>query len=335
MLEEEVFVDHWQLIGPFRFDKEELLAPDAHTLPVGLNRDFLALFGLSETEITEERLLSLTKDQARDASVLAPDFGNFRYRIREIPKIDFTKVFDTPQGLVVYGAIAVESPDDRRIALALGSDDTMKLWCNNEPVVAERNTNFHGVKKYGLFASVELKKGRNFVVAKVAHKSGGWGLSARLLALDSAVEKAKHYGLLLPLHDRILAQDDLFSIDLDLYGQDFPGTLDIVDENDAVVHSEQFRYQRTTTQATTMPVPVLPKGLYTARLTFPMDTLETPVYFGDPFELRSAFRSRQGAAWIDPRKPWAQFGGDAISLRAPAGTRTCRSGRTYPLGVAS
>ena len=272
-----------------------MLAPDAHTLPVGLNRDFLALFGLSETEITEERLLSLTKDQARDASVLAPDFGNFRYRIREIPKIDFTKVFDTPQGLVVYGAIAVESPDDRRIALALGSDDTMKLWCNNEPVVAERNTNFHGVKKYGLFASVELKKGRNLVVAKVAHKSGGWGLSARLLPLDSAVEKAKHYGLLLPLHDRILAPDDLFSIDLDLYGQDFPGTLDMVDENDSVVHSDKFRYQRTTTQPTTMPVPVLPKGLYTARLTFPMDTLETPVYFGDPFELRSAFRSRQGA----------------------------------------
>ena len=294
-LEEEVFIDQWQFIGPFKFDKDKLLAPEAHTLPIGLNRDFLTVFGLSEEEMTEDALLGLAGSEALEPAVIPPDFANFRYRIQGVPKVEFLKIFDTIESAVVYGAIAIESPQDQQLALAAGSDDAMRLWCNNELVIAERNTTLKPVRKYGGFTSVQLRKGRNLLVAKVAQQGGGWGLTVTLLPVALAIEKAKHHGVLNPLSDRLLSQGDLSTIDLDLYGHDFPVELDIVDGHDSVVHSEQFRYQRKATQATTISAPVLPEGLYVARLTFPMDTLEAPIYFGDLFKLRSAFRSRQRA----------------------------------------
>jgi hypothetical protein len=78
-----------------------------------------------------------------------------------------------------YLACRVESPEDRKGLLAVGSDDAHKLWLNGQPVggleierASEPDQDLY---------PVELKKGKNLLLVKILQSIGGWECYVRFL----------------------------------------------------------------------------------------------------------------------------------------------------------
>ncbi|MFA5204468.1 MAG: carboxypeptidase-like regulatory domain-containing protein, partial [Lentisphaeria bacterium] len=85
-----------------------------------------------------------------------------------------------PQFVVGYAACYVDSPADRQLLLAIGSDDGYKAWLNHQPVGGDP-THGEAIQDAHLLP-VTLKKGRNLLLIKVDQSFNGWEFYARFLA---------------------------------------------------------------------------------------------------------------------------------------------------------
>jgi hypothetical protein len=81
------------------------------------------------------------------------------------------------QGLV-YGLVYINSPDDRRATVLLGSDDGVRVWVNDE--LAHTNPIYRAAEPDQDRFSVNLKKGWNKILIKVLQGGGGWGYFFRV-----------------------------------------------------------------------------------------------------------------------------------------------------------
>ncbi len=79
---------------------------------------------------------------------------------------------------IAYAETFVQSPDDRTVHYALGTDDGARLWVNGE-MIFEDNTQ-HGASPFQQFGKLSLKKGSNRVLVKVENGGGAFGLYFRL-----------------------------------------------------------------------------------------------------------------------------------------------------------
>jgi len=85
--------------------------------------------------------------------------------------------FQTAEQVVVYGLAYVQSPDDRRTHILLGSDDGVRLWINDE--IMHSNPAYRGAYPDQDRVYVRLKKGWNKVLIKILQGAGGWGFYFR------------------------------------------------------------------------------------------------------------------------------------------------------------
>ncbi len=146
------FVTEWNLIGPFD-------APDMNTLL---------------TPYPPEREADLAKTYpgkggatAAWKTVKTDESGFFR----------LAQSFQPAEQVVVYGLAYVQSPDDRRTHILLGSDDGVRLWINDELV--HSNPAYRGAEPDQDRVYVHLKKGWNKVLIKILQGAGGWGFYFR------------------------------------------------------------------------------------------------------------------------------------------------------------
>lgn len=79
---------------------------------------------------------------------------------------------------VAYFFTYIHAKEDRRAFLFLGSDDGLRVWCNDSLV--HGNKTFRPVKPDQDLAAINLKKGANTLLIKVLQDVGGWGLNCRL-----------------------------------------------------------------------------------------------------------------------------------------------------------
>ncbi len=79
---------------------------------------------------------------------------------------------------VAYFFTYIHAEEDRRAFLFLGSDDGVRVWCNDSLV--HSNKTFRPVKPDQDLAAINLKKGVNTLLVKVLQDVGGWGLNCRL-----------------------------------------------------------------------------------------------------------------------------------------------------------
>lgn len=84
-----------------------------------------------------------------------------------------------PQFVVGYAACYVESPAERPVLLAIGSDDGYKAWLNHH-FVAGDPAHGEAIKDAHLLP-VTLHKGRNLLLIKVDQSFNGWEFYARFL----------------------------------------------------------------------------------------------------------------------------------------------------------
>jgi len=93
--------------------------------------------------------------------------------VRPSGEVDLGEVVEDASFRLAYAVADVESPDDRKVTLTVSADDAVRAWLNGAKV-AERTTT--GTAR----VEVDLRKGANRLVLKVANEHERWYFSVRL-----------------------------------------------------------------------------------------------------------------------------------------------------------
>jgi len=91
--------------------------------------------------------------------------------------VDLAAMMQPNEAAVAYALTYVISPDERKVDLLIGSDDSVKVWLNGEQVW--RNQVQRAALPDQDKVSVTLKPGVNTLLLKIAQGGGAWGFVAR------------------------------------------------------------------------------------------------------------------------------------------------------------
>lgn len=91
-------------------------------------------------------------------------------------QVDLTKIYHgNIDNKSVFGYGEIESPDDRAVAMAVGSDDTLQVWLNGKEI--HKISGSRGFSPEQARYDVRLKKGTNRVMLKCGNNSGPWAFA--------------------------------------------------------------------------------------------------------------------------------------------------------------
>jgi len=153
-------VARWWTLGPFENKgdglKDTVLAPE--TEPVDLAKSYVGKGGRRIEWQKKERPAALS------------------------PRLPFVLHFGNSRNAAAYALTWIDSPTARDAVLAVGSDDGVVAWLNDERVHANLAHRGHVAKSDKI--PVKLKKGHNKLLLKITQAWGGWATSAHVLDRD-------------------------------------------------------------------------------------------------------------------------------------------------------
>ena len=100
-------------------------------------------------------------------------------------QIDLGRLFHSGDELAAYGYAEIDSPIARKAQMVAGSDDTLVVWLNGKDVY--RFNESRGFSHDQARFEVELRQGKNTVLARCGNHGGGWQYA---LAISGAVDHA-------------------------------------------------------------------------------------------------------------------------------------------------
>lgn len=271
----ETPITEWQFVGPFLFDKKDLSAPDAESLPVGLNRDYLSGFGKAETSIDAATFLEL---KAATGINLDSRFRNELVHVT--PKTNILELANrrNPLDYVAgYLAVVIESKQDQEIAIAAGVDDNMQVWLNHDLVFSDLNTAGHFMKKFQRLIGAKLRKGNNFLLVKAGNLDRDWRVIFTLYPHARALELAHDNGVNPILLSSVVATGQPLRFRGDLLPTS-QSRLEIADVQHVVIDSAELQAVRNPIRE----IKQLEKNkVYYCRVVVAGETIERPFYYGD------------------------------------------------------
>ncbi|QDU33236.1 Alpha-xylosidase [Poriferisphaera corsica] len=118
-------------------------------------------------------------------------YDDQQYRWESIPAqfiienngINFNKLFGQTDNAAAYLMTYIDSPIDQPVELRFGSDDTLSVWLNDEPLYANQSARAAAPDQDIIPAT--LKKGANRLVVKIAQGEYGWEALFRITAPDN------------------------------------------------------------------------------------------------------------------------------------------------------
>lgn len=91
----------------------------------------------------------------------------------------FVVSFGNGNNLAVYALTWIDCPAPKRATLAVGSDDGVVVWLNDQRIHTQWVSRGHRSKQDKI--PIRLRAGRNKLLMKVTQSSAGWAFSAHLL----------------------------------------------------------------------------------------------------------------------------------------------------------
>ena len=166
------FISRWLALGPFI---EGELAPKAIEVDYLLaatgipESQFATLAGASKAGDSVTLTLEGYATQERIWKVLElPENGDVNAMLVEEGKVDFA---------LVYLLTFIQTEEEARRVLRIGSDDSVKVWLNGEAVHAAATG--RALKPDKDMVSVDLRSGMNCLMLKVTDSTENWGLAIR------------------------------------------------------------------------------------------------------------------------------------------------------------
>ncbi len=296
------FIKEWLICGPFP-------APGARSL----YHDFLTEKG------GESRINPLPGMQVISSAV---PLGKVSWKITTAQsdgKLDFRKYLHPNQKNIAYAGVTVRCGQRTPALLKLGSNDMIAVWLNGERIYVFPDPRASGPDADQV--AVTLKKGDNFLLAKVQNVGGGWWLYARfdqLFALDKNIYTTAPS--VSPVPKRIKDHEiaDLFSVMLYNTSEQMAGPVQMSAGKEGKVMAVRESIKPGTLVWLNGVSPVSRSELY--------DSIETDVMLTTPLASRSFhisikhFPLADGVTWfvqgfhVDPVWRDSQSGYQALSF---------------------
>ena len=92
--------------------------------------------------------------------------------------LDFNELFGKTMNAVAYALTYIDSPEELDAILAIGSDDGVVIWLNDEEIHRYSVGRPYTPKEDHV--ELHLRKGRNKLLVKIGQGRGGWGFCAHL-----------------------------------------------------------------------------------------------------------------------------------------------------------
>jgi predicted esterase len=169
---EPEYIRRWLVCGPFASPPRTEAAPERLPSGQGFDMDYLAGMGGE----------AAARPQAGTA-FRNPDGSAGTWKPYDSPAdiVDLLQALPGPQAehVVAYAYATVRRDSPGRAALALGSDDSVKVWVNG--ALVHDHTVGRAVNKDEDLVLVSLEAGENAILLKVDNGIGGWGLALRVL----------------------------------------------------------------------------------------------------------------------------------------------------------
>lgn len=273
----EIPITRWDLLGPFRFNSNELTVPNGQRLLVGLGRDYLLKdFGVREASVNVRSFALLRTGRP------GPNLSR-RFRDQEISAAPSTNILELASPAhpmdyaVAYVATVIRSPRDQSVVIAVGADDNCWVWLNHNRLFADLNTTAHGIAKFRRLIGGRLRKGNNFLLIKVGNLSAYWQLIVTLYPHDRALQLASDnavnpilQGSVIPLGQPLRLRGDLL-----------PSShvqFTVTDAGHAIEFSRSLYLGRKLRENI---AGLHQNRLYYCRITVDGQRIERPFYYGD------------------------------------------------------
>jgi tetratricopeptide (TPR) repeat protein len=153
------YVRDWLVIGPF--ENQEKLGFDESYAPereIDLSRSYLGMRG----KVAWKKMEHMRSDGA----------------------VDFNGVLYPREWTAAYALTYVYVPGEKAAALRMGSDDSLKVWLNDELVISDET--YKGPSPEQQVRGVRLAQGWNKILVKVCQGTGTWEFYLRLTDPEGA-----------------------------------------------------------------------------------------------------------------------------------------------------
>jgi pimeloyl-ACP methyl ester carboxylesterase len=186
----EIFVRNWEITRPVIMDSSSEIAADSSfkdtlTRDQGDNMASYADFISAYDEPAADTSWSVYTPFVRypyklDGSYF---FVNNYYPIPDRPSMLFPVI-----PALVYAAAVLTSDREQDVIFISGANNGLRLWLNGKSIL--RQFTNAGVQGYQYVMKVHLKKGENFMLAKLSHVTGDWKFFLKIASLRYANENA-------------------------------------------------------------------------------------------------------------------------------------------------
>jgi hypothetical protein len=266
-LSEEVPINEWTLIGPFRFSEDDIKSSNPHAALGGINRDVLAQFGIPEASIATDGVANLCS-LYQQCLKYSP----------HSPAIVFDQLFPGETYAVIYAFAEIYSASAGDVGLELGSDDGVKVWLNGDLLLATKNDVNRAAFKYDHLLVAHLKRGLNRILMKVDQKIDTWALITTVMPIAQMenIRLTKADGHLCAA--RFITSRDSLSLNVSSFRGSGPLTLTIRDSRGNGMLFKQYSVGETIN----IPVESWSDGYYSVAVEFGGHILHDAFYVGDP-----------------------------------------------------
>ncbi len=159
-LRRDDFITDWMVIGPF--DNTE-------------NKEFNTIYAPENTIDLYSKVQGESKELVWQKAEV--DFHGL---------LNFDKIIGKMNYKIAYAYTRVWAPEEMSAVILFGSDDGAKMWLNKEEIYAVDMQ--RGVIDDDEKVTVQLKKGWNDLLVKVANQKGHWGLKVRFDDSDNKLK---------------------------------------------------------------------------------------------------------------------------------------------------
>ena len=276
----EAVINHWTLIGPFRFAQSDLDTSKPNHSAAGLNHDYIADLGIPEEQLTSASLVSLCFMR-----------GHCNYHSSNESDILFDHIFPHVTYAVVYAAAIIESTNETDAGLALGSSNGAKVWLNGSQLLATANDLTRSAFKNDDLVTVHLRQGRNLLLIKIDYKmnrggaSDPWALITSILSKEGMREEELHKADGHLLSARLLDRCDQFR----LQGPAALGKEEMSLEVNNWAGDTQLKSKMKIEDSSRFTLPSLKDGFYTVNAGMRESLVHDSFYLGNYAELDSTF----------------------------------------------
>ncbi|MCK4749319.1 MAG: hypothetical protein KAT15_19835, partial [Bacteroidales bacterium] len=167
------FVKNWMVIGSF---DTEAKGYSPTVVPPGFDKEYPP-----EKEIKFTKTYSGMNGDVQWKKAITSENG----------LLDFNTAYSPNKGAIAYAYAEIESPDNRKTLITLGSDDGAKVWINKELVYSKHI--WRGAVPDDEFIDVQLKKGKNTILVKIENRGAGWEMIVRLVDPEGELRISKQH----------------------------------------------------------------------------------------------------------------------------------------------